>query len=567
MISSLLPLLAVSPEVVAKARSPLDRPNIVMLFVDDLGYGDLGFTGHPTTTTPNIDRLAKNGKVLTTWYSGCPVCTGSRTALMTGRQFTRVGTPGVFGSTVDVGLPLNETTVADQARKAGYTTAMMGKWHLGQRKMFLPTARGFDHYLGIPYSDDMGAARLSPCNSSSRAAAAAEDGRIELDDLTETYGDWGFLDDAAEARAKAAADPAGLFLPLVHQEGNKTTIVEQPLDFANLADRYNDYVTGFIRDHKDDPFFLYMAFSHVHTTASNQPEKQYAGCPFQNSTRRGKFGDALAEADWLVGNAMQELEKQGLAENTLVLFASDNGPWMVQGKSAGSPGLLYGRASGYWNVGKGSTWEGGIREPAFAYWPGMIQPGTRSAEVVSSMDLLPTVSALLGVDLPEAVIDGRDMSPILFDKGASAHEFLFFYAGNHCHGPREGGPRGPAAVRNGKYKAHFCTSPGLSGCDGCTTKYYDPPLLFNLEEDPSEAYPLTSNGTEPTDPDVKSVVDGIRKALDTEMETFTFGTLVPPPPLPEEEYKGKYYYGVCCDRDKSCDCDGPPSTTLAPWAL
>ncbi len=538
-------LLGALPLLVGAARSALDKPNIVMLFVDDLGYGDLGFTGHPTTESPNIDALAKNGKVLSTWYSGCPVCSGSRSALMTGRQFTRIGVPGVFGPTVNVGLPLNETTVANQAKKAGYATAAMGKWHLGQRSMFLPAARGFDQYLGIPYSDDMGEARATPCNQSRGAEQVSEDN-------SEFYRAAGYLSEEHESKG----DPAGSNLPLVSQKDGKTIVVEQPLDFSTLAEKYNDYIQSFVEDNKDKPFFLYMPFSHVHTTASNQPEKQYAGCQFQNKTRRGKFGDALAEADWLVGNLVSKLESAGIRNNTLILFASDNGPWMVRGKSGGSVGLLYGRTSGYWNVGKGSTWEGGIREPAFANWPGVISPGTRSAEVVSSMDLLPTVSKLIGVDLPgDRVIDGRDMSGVLMDKGKSKHEFLFFYGG--CGGP-EKGTKGPSAVRYGKYKAHFCTGPGLGGCDGCEKQYYDPPLLFNVEEDPSEAYPLTNS----SDPGDQSAIKDIKDALANEIATFTWGKLVAPAPLPSEMYNGTAYYGVCCDRAKSCQCDGPPRSFL-----
>ncbi|GAB5370306.1 hypothetical protein AAMO2058_001481200 [Amorphochlora amoebiformis] len=347
-----------------------------MLFVDDLGYGDLGFTGHPTTETPNIDRLAKNGKILTTWYSGCPVCSGSRSALMTGRQYTRVGIPGVFGPTSMTGIPDNETTVAEQLKKAGYATGIMGKWHLGQREMFLPSKHGFDKYLGIPYSDDMGEAKVIPCNGEDDIGREEID--IDITDATHHYQSAGFYDGLSEPFKKS--DPAARHLPLLYQSGNITKVIQQPINFLELADRYAEFVTDFISENKKDPFFLYMPFSHVHTTAVNQPEMQYASCAFQNTTKRGRFGDALAEADYIVGQAIKALKEHNLEENTLILFSSDNGPWMARGKSAGSPGVLYGRSSGYWNVGKGSTWEGGIREPAFAYWPGIIRPHTRSSE-------------------------------------------------------------------------------------------------------------------------------------------------------------------------------------------
>ena len=523
-------------------RPPTDRPNIVMFFVDDLGYGDLGFTGHPTTKSPTFDKLAKNGKTLTSWYSGCPVCSGSRSALMTGRQYVRLGVPGVFGPTVDDGLNLNETVVGKQLRKAGYKSAIMGKWHLGQREVYLPGSRGFDRYLGIPYSDDMGQARATPCKNQTLNSPLLGESEWE-----NTWADY-IADGHARSTDSVVADPGGEFLPLVHQKDGNTTVLEQPLDFSTLAQKYKDFVLEAIEDFQEDPFVLYMPFSHVHTTASNQPEKQFAGCNFKNTTRRGMFGDALAEADWIAEGVINKIESLGLANNTLVMFTSDNGPWMAQGKSGGSTGIFYGRTSGYWNVGKGSTWEGGVREAAFAYWPGQITPGTRSSEVVSSLDLFPTASKLAGINLPEGVYyDGKDMSEVLFnDQGKSKHEFLFLYGGHRCGS-------GPSAVRYGKYKAHFGTGPGLSGCAGCKTICYDPLMLFNIEEDPSEGYPLAVNTT--TGP-YADVIAKIMAAHAEEAKTMHYGTLIKAPDQPGE---GPGKYGVCCDRSKNCDCNGPPS--------
>eukprot|EP00656_Telonema_subtile_P054361 TRINITY_DN8111_c0_g1_i1.p1 TRINITY_DN8111_c0_g1~~TRINITY_DN8111_c0_g1_i1.p1 ORF type:complete len:550 (-),score=140.29 TRINITY_DN8111_c0_g1_i1:222-1871(-) len=528
----------------AAAREALDRPNIIMFFVDDLGYGDLGFTGHPTTHTPTFDRLAYNGKILTSWYSGCPVCSGSRAALMTGRQFVRTGVPGVLSPTVNVGLPLNETTVAAQLKKAGYTTAAMGKWHLGQRSMFLPAARGFDRYLGIPYSDDMGEAKASACNKSTEQQESSR----ATEHMWHNYQQAGFTLE----EDKPNSDPGGQYLPLVHQVNGSTTVLQQPLDFTTLADKYKAYATEFIQDNKEHPFFLYMPFSHVHTTAGNQPQKQFAGCAFKNSTRRGMFGDALSEADSIASAVVAKLEALKIEKNTLILFSSDNGPWMVQGKSGGSPGVHYGRSSGYWNVGKGSTWEGGVREPAFAYWPGTITGSTRSAEVVSSLDLFPTVSALANVAMPtDRVYDGKNMAQVLLDQGPSKHEFLWLYGSATSDGPQ--------ACRYGQYKAHWHTAPGLGGCDGCKKIDYDPPLLFNIEEDPSEAYPLTTNGKTPSDPELLAVLAALKQARAQEVSTMVYGKLVAPPDGPGE---GPDKYGVCCDRAKGCDCDGAPSQSL-----
>jgi len=561
-----------------------------MLFVDDLGYGDLGFTGHPTTSTPNIDSLAYNGKILNSWYSGCPVCSGSRTALMTGRQYTRVGVPGVFGDSSTTGLPLNETTVADQLKKAGYKNAIMGKWHLGQRPMFLPGARGFDTYLGIPYSDDMGQAARSPCPGDAQQRCSV----IEPSDYKYTEAD--NVHGEGEIGRRNLADlndngPQDLS-PLVFQTGGtsstpgaqtktaayakNTTVLEQPVDFSKLAPKYNEFVLDFIDENKEDPFFLYMPFSHVHTTASNQPQKQYAACQFQNTSERGAFGDALAEVDWIVGNVVDKLKEHGLMKNTLVLFTGDNGPWMVQGLSGGSAGLFVGRYSGYWNTGKGSTWDGGIHEAAFAHWEGMIAPGSRTAEVTSSMDLFPTASALAGVPLPtDRVYDGRDMSDVLLkDNGKSKHDVLFFYGGG-------GVKQGPSAARMGCWKAHWGTAPGMGGCQigagvktNCPTVSYDAedPLLFNVCIDPSEGIPLAGAKPDASDPgpspvpvpqaEIDLAKSQLVAAYKKELATFERGQLVEPDLLPGEEAGVR----VCCDKnpfkqapDKfTCDCNGAP---------
>jgi arylsulfatase A-like enzyme len=553
------------------------RPNFILLFMDDLGYGDLGFTGHPTTSTPNLDQLAWHGKILTTWYSGCNVCTGSRAALMTGRQFPRTGLPGVLGSTTNLGLPLNETTIAEHLRHgAGYATAIVGKWHLGQRPVYLPGNRGFDYYLGIPYSDDMGNGVASTCpawmeeDDKSSTMNANIPSRTDGDDDTtreasmwskELYQAKGFLQAASTTINKDSNtnaqyvlnddDPAGRHLPLVYQEFNKTQIVEQPLDFTTLAQKYNDFAMRFIEQQhqKESPFFLYMPFSHVHTTSQTQPEKQYAGCDFQNSTARGAFGDALAEADWIVGNIVLKLKELNLDEDTLILFTSDNGPWMQQGLSGGSAGLFTGRHAGYWNTGKGSTWEGGIRMPAFARWRGKIEPFGRSSEIISSLDVFPTLSALAGLSLPpNRTFDGKDMSDVLLGKGKSKHDFLFFY--NTCSGDPYWSV---SSVRHGKYKAHWCTAPGLGSefYNHSHVAKYDPPLLFNIEKDPSEAEPINKDNELPDDPNDLAAIQRILKAYAMEKATFEFGNLVPYPDGPGE---GPDRYGLCCDRSKNCFC-------------
>ena len=260
----------------APLRAPTDKPNVVLIYADDLGFGDPGFNGHPTNDSPHIDGLRARGKRITTWYSGCPVCTGSRASLMTGRVFSRVGVPGVFGGTSQTGLPLSEVTLADQFKKAGYATGAVGKWHLGQREMYLPAARGFDEYLGIPFSDDMGAGRYSPCGKGGErgergAAAAAVDAASASARVFaaaaapwqrhaapwEAYVAHGYTQDAAREADADGDDQAGNFLPLVAQQRGAsraeaddgasvaTSVVEQPLDFTTLAAKYASFATGY----------------------------------------------------------------------------------------------------------------------------------------------------------------------------------------------------------------------------------------------------------------------------------------------------------------------------------
>lgn len=408
--------------------------------------------------------------------------------------------------------------------------------------MFLPMARGFDRYLGIPYSDDMGDAQTQyACNGSSDALQGEDTNGADWQHYVDSgYTGW----EGANGREEDLSSPSGASskLALVHQDAatNLTEVPEQPLQFRTLAEKYRDYVVSTIGDFAAKPFFLYMPFSHVHTTSGSQPEKQYAGCAWEGTTPRGRFGDALAEADWIIGEVTKKIEAENIEDNTMVIFTADNGPWMVQGKSAGSTGLHYGRHAGYWNVGKGSTWEGGIREAAFAYWPGQIESATRTSEVVSSLDLFPTLSAIAVVALPtDRVYDGRDASQVMLKGGKTKYDFLWFYGG-------AAGGKKPSAVRYGPYKAHFATGPGLGGCSNCSKQTYTPdkPLMFNIEVDPSEGYPLTDN----------TVFAAIAAAYAKETsgpDAMTFQKLVTPPAVSGETSSD---WGVCCDRSKNCVC-------------
>jgi arylsulfatase A len=395
----------------------------------------------------------------------------------------------------------------------------------------LPGNRGFDYYLGIPYSDDMGDGITPHCPANLDGDFREEVPPQSPSESTESrwarerYEALGlltanFAGKGPTLEADEQSDPAGSFLPLVYQEKNVTKILEQPLDFGTLAQKYSDFATSFLDNHKDGPFLLYMPFSHVHVTASSQPQRQYAGCPHKGTTLRGPFGDALAESDWIVGNVMKKLEDLGIDDNTLVLFSSDNGPWLMEAVSGGSEGLFTGRASGYWDTGKGSSWEGGIREPAFAYWKGTIQPFSRSAEIMSTLDVFPTLSALAGIELPaDRVYDGRDATDILLKEGGKTkHDFLFLYGS--CN---PGSYQSISAVRHGPYKAHWCTAPGLGQRSENLTKIYDPPLLFNVEVDPSESRPLNKENENPKDPDDMAAMKRILKAYAMEKVRLSCG--------------------------------------------
>lgn len=545
-------LLAV---VAAAARDATDRPNFVVFFVDDMGYGDTGFNGNESVSTPNIDDLAFNGKILTTWYSGCPICTGSRAALMTGRQFPRTGLPAGIGPNVKFGLPLNETTLAEHLKKANYATAAVGKWHLGQRKAYLPGNRGFDSYLGVPYSVDMGVSSMSRCGVEGEEVGMA---RTEATWNREAYARAGYLH--AEDDGTARETP---YLPLISQEGNKTSVVEQPVDLTHLAEHYSSFAVDFVKRHKDKPFFLYVPFSHLHTAflgLSPFMQRNYAGCRFRKKSPLGDLGDAIAETDWIVGNVRKALQDAGVEENTLILFTGDNGPWMAKGTAAGSTGVLTGSYSGYWNVGKGSTWEGGIRSASFAYWKGQIEPLSRSSEIISSMDVFPTLSKLAGLKLPaNRTYDGKDMAEVLLRQdGRSKHEFLFFYGGCAATG------QGPSAVRHGQWKAHFCTGPGLGGCKNCHHKeYWNMPLLFDIVKDPREKWPVNVVGGIPRMPrrgQAARAMERILAAYKAELATFSYGTL---DSVPEEPVEAFYGYGVCCNVTTDCDCSGGAEKPMA----
>jgi arylsulfatase A-like enzyme len=409
-------------------------PNFVILFADDLGYGDLGCYGHPTIRTPNLDRMAAEGMRFTDFYSAAPVCTPSRAALLTGRLAIRSGmcsdTRRVLFPNSAGGLPAEEITLAEALKAKGYATACIGKWHLGHLPQYLPTRHGFDSYFGLPYSNDMD------------RVADTELGRAI------------FLEPKIEYWR----------VPLMRGE----SILEQPANQATLTRRYTEEAVQFIRQNRTRPFFLYLPYTMPHVPL-------FASERFSSQSARGLYGDVVEEMDVSVGQILDALRRDRLAGNTLVFFTSDNGPWLTYNEHGGSAGLL--------RDGKGSTWEGGMREPGIAWWPGKIKAGAVSHELASTLDVFPTFLTLAKSRIPnDRVIDGVDMSPILFGAGRGQREAFFYYRDTELF-----------AIRKGPYKAHYLTQTGYGVPK---PEKHDPPLLFHLGHDPSETHNIAKSHPE-----------------------------------------------------------------------
>ncbi len=438
-IAAVLVLLACVCAACAQERPP----NIVIIFCDDLGYGDV-MEYADGYDTPHLDALARQGIKLTSFYVAQPVCSASRAALLTGCYPNRIGIQGALGPNTNHGLHAGETTIAELCKQRGYATAIYGKWHLGHREPFLPTNHGFDEFIGIPYSNDM----------------------------------WPLHPNVTEAQRKRKQGYPDL--PLYHN----TTIINHEItveDQQQFTKYFTERAVQFIEEHATEPFFLYLPHPMPHVPIYTSPR-------FADKTDAGLYADVITELDWSLGQITTTLERLNIEDNTIVVFTSDNGPWLSYGNHAGTTGPL--------REGKGTTWEGGVRTPCVIRWPGVIPAGITSAEPVMTIDLLPTICEILDLPLPPRPIDGVSILPLLrADPDApTPHEVLYFYYhDNNLQG-----------LRAGKWKLYlphrYRTMKGSTpGNDGLPGKYnhIDMPLeLYDLETDISETTNLAETKPE-----------------------------------------------------------------------
>ncbi len=425
-------------------------PNIVLIFTDDQGYGDVGCYGAEGFETPHLDRMASQGIRFTDFYVAQPVCGASRAALLTGCYPNRIRLHGAPDHRARHGIHPDETILAELLKPFGYATAIYGKWHLGHMPPFLPTRHGFDEYFGLPYSNDM----------------------------------WPYHPERPDDYVD---------LPLIEGE----TIVDYNPDMNNLTTWYTERAVGFIRRNRSRPFFLYLPHSMAHVPLGVSEK-------FRGRSAQGLYGDVMMELDWSVGEVLRTLSELGLEEDTLVLFTSDNGPWISYGDRAGSAGPL--------REAKGTTWDGGVRVPFIARWPGRIPEGAVCREPAMTIDILPTIAGLLGAELPAHPIDGKDIWPLLSgEPGAvSPQEAYYFYQGNRLE-----------AVRSGRWKLHFPhayrTLAGREGGAGGMPVRYEQAktglALFDLAADPGESRDLAEDF-----PEVVGRLTAMAQAFDADLQ-------------------------------------------------
>ena len=452
---ALVVILVGTISINARAVDPQEElPNIVLIFMDDMGYADIGPFGAEGYKTPNFDRMAAEGRKFTDFYVTQAVCSASRAGLLTGCYNVRVGIMGALGPKSNIGINGNEVTIAEICKQKGYATACYGKWHLGHHQQFLPMQHGFDDYFGLPYSNDM----------------------------------WPYhpnvLHLPMEERLKRWPH-----LPLI----DKNKIINPQVtgkDQEQLTTQYTQRACQFIETNKDRPFFVYLPHSMVHVPL-------FVSEKFKGKSGVGLFGDVMMEIDWSLGQIMETLRKHKLDKKTLVIFTSDNGPWLSYGDHAGSAKPL--------REGKGTMFEGGCRESTLMWWPGKIPANSVCKTPAMTIDVLPTIAKIIGAKLPDHKIDGKNIWPLMSgESNESPHEAYLMYYGKQLQ-----------AVRMGKWKLHFphgyrtmAGKPG--GKNGIPNRYSQAKIgkeLFDLEKDVSETTDVAAQH-----PDIVAKIDAIAEA-------------------------------------------------------
>ncbi|SOE23188.1 arylsulfatase [Spirosomataceae bacterium TFI 002] len=444
-----------------KQSQNIEKTNVIIVFIDDEGYGDVGTYGATGFETPNIDKMASKGMKFTNFYAAQPVCSASRAGLLTGSYPNRIGINGALFPYDTVGINSNEYTIAEMFKDQGYSTACFGKWHLGWQKEFLPLQHGFDEYLGLPYSNDMW-----PYDNATGAKLPIERNRAKFPEL-----------------------------PLI--EGNNTIETISSLkDQDKLTTLYTEKAVDFINRNAKDPFFLYVphTMGHIPLGVSDK---------FRGKSEQGLYGDVMMEIDWSVGEIMKALEQNNISDNTIVIFTTDNGPWLNFGNHAGSAGGL--------REGKVTSWEGGQRVPFIIQWPNNVPEGTVCNKLACSIDLLPTLAVLTEGKLSKNIIDGKDISSLFKgDFQSKPRETILYYHGKNNLN----------AVRKDNWKLvlphTFYSYHAELGNDGHSGKriktLVEKPELYNMMRDPGEYYNVIDNYPEKVE-ELMLVVEEARKEL------------------------------------------------------
>lgn len=421
-------------------------PNFVLIFMDDLGYGDLGCYGASGYTTPNLDRMASQGMRFTNFYAAQAVSSASRAALLTGCYSNRVGITGALMPTATIGINPEEETIPEVLKKKGYATAAVGKWHLGHHKKFLPLQHGFDEYLGLPYSNDMWPVHFD----GSRNIPPSLKNKLNYPELPLIKGD------------------------------NIIREIKSLEDQAELTALYTETAVDFIKRNKKSPFFLYLAHSMPHVPLA-------VSAKFKGKSQQGLYGDVIMEIDWSVGQILKALEENGLDKNTVVIFTSDNGPWLNFGNHAGSAGGL--------REGKGASFEGGQKVPCIVKWPGIVPEGIICNKLASTIDILPTLAGICGAPLPEKKIDGVDIINLFRNTPDSNPRdyFLYYYNKNSLEGVRKGDWK---LIFPHTSRSYHDVKPGNNGFPGEYSTITTGLELYDLRRDPGEQYNVAGDNPE-----------------------------------------------------------------------